>query len=81
MPGDRIRRVLRQPDGSMLPSTLFDLKVERIGSGAVIIAKGKGFGHGLGMSQAGAMERAEDGQPYRKILEHYYRDANLTRMY
>ena len=81
VPGDRIRRVLRQPDGSMLPSTLFELKVERVGSGAVIIANGKGFGHGLGMSQAGAMERAEDGQSYRKILEHYYSNVNLTRMY
>ncbi len=31
--GDNIRRALRQPDGSMLPSTMFDLELQRGGAG------------------------------------------------
>ncbi|MCL2445332.1 MAG: hypothetical protein FWD06_00990 [Oscillospiraceae bacterium] len=31
-----------------------------------------GFGHGVGMSQEGAMEFARRGWSYRQILQHYY---------
>ncbi|MCL2531979.1 MAG: hypothetical protein FWE40_07470 [Oscillospiraceae bacterium] len=31
-----------------------------------------GFGHGVGMSQEGAMEFARRGWTYRQILQHYY---------
>lgn len=37
--------------------------------------EGKGFGHGLGMSQYGAKGMAEAGYNYEKILEHYYQGA------
>ncbi|AOY76939.1 SpoIID/LytB domain-containing protein [Clostridium formicaceticum] len=33
---------------------------------------GKGFGHGLGMSQYGAKKMAEEGYNYMQILAHYY---------
>lgn len=33
---------------------------------------GRGFGHGKGLSQHGALGRANDGQTYRKIIEFYY---------
>ncbi|MFC1544683.1 SpoIID/LytB domain-containing protein [Gemmatimonadota bacterium] len=80
--GDNIRRVLRQPDGSMLPSTMFDLKVERGGSsGLSIVATGRGFGHGLGLCQSGAIARAATGQDYRKILDHYFPKAKLVQLY
>lgn len=36
---------------------------------------GKGFGHGLGMSQYGAKGMAEAGNNYKKILEYYYQGA------
>nr|WP_202943894.1 SpoIID/LytB domain-containing protein [Natranaerobius thermophilus] len=35
---------------------------------------GKGFGHGLGMSQWGAHGMALEGYNYREILNHYYSD-------
>lgn len=38
---------------------------------------GKGFGHGLGMSQYGAKGMAEAGNNYQKILEHYYQGAKV----
>ncbi len=33
---------------------------------------GKGYGHGLGMSQWGARGMAEDGYNYEQIIQHYY---------
>src|SRR5687768_11579743 len=42
--------------------------------------KGAGFGHGVGMSQYGAMGFAENGHDYRRILGHYYTDTELGRL-
>lgn len=39
--------------------------------------EGKGFGHGLGMSQYGAKGMAEQGYNYIKILEYYYQGAKV----
>ncbi|MFT5204673.1 MAG: stage II sporulation protein D, partial [Candidatus Aldehydirespiratoraceae bacterium] len=33
---------------------------------------GGGFGHGIGLSQYGALGRAEDGHSYEEILAFYY---------
>lgn len=38
---------------------------------------GKGYGHGLGMSQYGAKGMAEAGNSYQQILEHYYKGAKV----
>ncbi|MBS4204764.1 SpoIID/LytB domain-containing protein [Lederbergia citrea] len=38
---------------------------------------GKGFGHGVGMSQYGAQEMAKKGMNYSQILSHYYPNAKL----
>ncbi len=35
------------------------------------------YGHGVGLSQRGAQERARYGQPYTDILSFYYRDTAL----
>lgn len=35
------------------------------------------YGHGVGLSQRGAQERARAGQPYTDILSFYYRDTAL----
>ncbi len=51
-----------------LPSTQFSL--ERTGND--IIFTGKGFGHGVGLSQWGALEMARQGKNYREILAHFY---------
>jgi len=79
--GDRIRRVLCQPDGSLLPSTWFDLTMKREGSEPVIIASGRGNGHGLGLCQWGATARAANGHSCEKILKHYYNGVKINRMY
>ena len=42
--------------------------------------RGGGFGHGVGLSQSGAIEMAKLGFSYEKILDHYYRDAKLKKI-
>jgi stage II sporulation protein D len=36
------------------------------------VVEGRGFGHGVGMSQYGAFGFAEQGKDYKQILRHYY---------
>jgi stage II sporulation protein D len=40
--------------------------------GDYVLLKGKGFGHGVGMCQEGAMNMAKKGFDYQKILMHYF---------
>ncbi len=64
---DNIRRYLPQ-----LPSTLF--VIEKVGQG-IWNFSGGGFGHGVGLSQAGAMDLARRDWPIEKIFLHYYPGA------
>lgn len=41
---------------------------------------GKGYGHGLGMSQIGAKNRASSGQTYNQILKFYYDGSYLENL-
>lgn len=42
------------------------------------IIEGKGYGHGVGMSQWGAKGMAESGHSFEEILQHYYRGVDIT---
>lgn len=42
---------------------------------------GKGFGHGVGLCQAGAIRMAEDGADYEKILKKYYPGTKIWKLY
>ncbi len=67
---DGIRRSLRQ-----LPSTLFVLAPEGPG---VWRFSGGGFGHGAGLSQAGAIDLAARGWSLERILARYYPGTDLV---
>ena len=41
-------------------------------TGDLIVFVGRGWGHGVGLSQFGAKGMADDGYTYKQILEHYY---------
>ena len=47
------------------------------GAGTLFLIDGRGWGHGIGMSQYGARGYAENGWPYQRILAHYYRGTEL----
>ncbi len=40
----------------------------------------KGFGHGVGMSQYGALGMAKEGYKYDKILKHYYQGTEIKKI-
>jgi stage II sporulation protein D len=48
-------------------------------SGARWVIHGKGFGHGVGMSQYGAYGYAKHGRSYRSILGHYYQHTRIGK--
>ena len=47
------------------------------GAGTLFVVDGRGWGHGVGMSQWGALGYAESGWGYERILEHYYPGTEL----
>lgn len=57
-----------------LRSTLFQVD----GNTQRFIISGRGFGHGLGLSQWGANYLATQGANYRQILGHYYQNVKLS---
>lgn len=46
--------------------------------GEYVLLKGKGFGHGVGLSQQGAMEMAREGKSYTEILLFYFKGTHLS---
>ncbi len=45
--------------------------------GDSVLVWGKGFGHGIGMSQEGAMKMARDGFSYQDILQFYFHEVRM----
>lgn len=58
-----------------LRSTKFS--IEKLSEGYLF--KGKGWGHGVGMSQWGAYQMAKTGSTYQGILAHYYQNTKLVK--
>jgi len=67
---ETVRRVLK------LPSTNFNVSV----LDNAYLFSGRGFGHGLGLSQWGAKGLAEQGYNAAQILTYYYRNVSLERL-
>lgn len=59
-----------------LRSTLFTVSAEN----GTFQINGRGFGHGIGLSQWGTYYLADRGVNYQRILAHYYQNARLTQM-
>lgn len=60
--GGRVRELLG------LKSSAFSVR----GEGNTVIFTCRGYGHGVGMSQKGAEYMANNGENYKRILQHYY---------
>jgi len=69
---DVIRSIL-----NFIPSNLFTINKL---SDDLWLLRGGGFGHGVGLSQSGAIEMAKLGISYDQILYLYYRDAKLKKI-
>lgn len=59
-----------------LRSTYFNIK--QINSN--IIINTKGYGHGVGLSQYGALAMAKKGYSYEEILKHYYQGVEISKL-
>lgn len=59
-----------------LRSTDFEI----IKDGEEVLIKTNGYGHGVGMSQYGALGMANNGYTYNKILQHYYQGVNIKTL-
>ena len=74
--GDRIRWALKRPGAKgILRSTRFLLET----SAGRYVARGTGNGHGVGLSQTGALGRARAGQTCETILTSYYPGTVLSQ--
>ena len=56
-----------------LKSTFFSVVMDSASNS--VILQGHGYGHGVGLSQEGAIRMVELGIPYDSILRHYYTGA------
>ncbi|TDT50834.1 SpoIID/LytB domain-containing protein [Fonticella tunisiensis] len=59
-----------------LKSSLYDVSL----NDGVYTFTGKGYGHGVGLSQIGARDRAKAGQTYEDILKFYYDGSYLYNL-
>jgi len=50
-------------------------------SGDRLIVEGKGYGHGVGMSQWGARAMAEQGKSAEEIIKYFYRNVNIQKVW
>ena len=68
---------------SHLYSSAFVVDKEDVRDGVPqrFVITGAGWGHGVGLCQIGAAVMGEKGYKYDQILLHYYRGADLKRIY
>ena len=75
--GNEIRSVIRNANGkSILWSTMFDISIYSDN----ILLTGKGFGHGVGLCQWGAIALSKKGLSYDEILYHYFPGTSIERL-
>lgn len=46
-----------------------------------VVMQGRGFGHGVGLSQWGAYQMAQEGKTAQEIVRHYFRDVDIVRLW
>jgi stage II sporulation protein D len=74
--GNNIRSIIRTADNkSILKSNWFDVSFDQSEN---IIIKGKGYGHGVGLCQWGALFQSTQGTTYKEILSHYFPGTTIS---
>jgi len=67
-----------QIGANRLKSTLIDdISVD----GNRVTFRGKGFGHGVGLSQWGAYAMAESGDDAESIIRHYFQNVGIVKLW
>ena len=73
-----IGRAGKQSTPSKKPRSKYGYSIERVGNDFIFY--GRGWGHGVGMCQWGAMAMAEQGYTAEKILAHYYPGTSVRKI-
>jgi len=74
--GNNIRSVIRTSNSkSILKSIWFDLLMDENKN---IIITGKGYGHGVGLCQWGAIGQSRAGKNFREILFHFFPGTKIS---
>ncbi len=77
--GEKVRTFFSSGEGGSLESRVFDISFDHSGGeGFSLVINGKGWGHGLGLSQYGANSMAQAGYTYDQILKHYYTGVEIS---
>ncbi len=80
--GPDVRAVLQPEADQLLGSSAFQLAVTKDGGQVTrVVAVGRGWGHGVGFCQWGAVGRARAGQDYRTIAITYFPGTSVERLY
>lgn len=75
--GNEIRSIIRTADGkNILWSTMFEVSI----NSNYVILTGKGFGHGVGLCQWGAIALSQNRWSYAGILEHYFPGTTIEKI-
>ncbi len=80
--GRRVRDIFRsKKDGDILRSSLFEIETEKNrGVLQAVIFRGKGYGHGVGMCQWGALVQSQNDTDYREILKFYFPGTEVSKL-
>jgi stage II sporulation protein D len=82
VPAHALRTVFETPDGRPLGGSAVEFEVTRDGEQLTrLVARGTGWGHGVGLCQWGAVGRARGGQNAQAILDAYYPGTTHARWY
>jgi stage II sporulation protein D len=73
-----MRRIVLVTTLCCLPVPLGVLAPAAAEAASVVVVRGAGFGHGIGMSQYGAYGYAKKGMKWQDILAHYYTGTALS---
>jgi stage II sporulation protein D len=74
--GDKLRFVLRRNTAGY-PVLRSSIISEAHKNGGTFVVKGRGYGHGIGMCQFGAIGRARAGQTCEQIIKAYYTGVEI----
>ncbi|OGU77037.1 MAG: hypothetical protein A2V93_12250 [Ignavibacteria bacterium RBG_16_34_14] len=74
--GNNIRSIIRTANNkSILKSIWFDITLDENKN---VIITGKGYGHGVGLCQWGAIGQSRAGKNYKEILSHYFPGTKIS---
>lgn len=76
---EKVKNRKGNPDAETTPMVSSPPVLEEEEAGGQFIFEGRGWGHGVGLPQWGAVGMAQEGYDFRAILSHYFPGCELQR--